>query len=134
MYCNPGLALFYLIFIVSIGSTLFIVTLFEYLHRPENFVLKSVAYGGFGVSLAIPMTHAFINEVVFNNYGDTFTMITSLDDYICCGIAYLFGLYVYTVRCPERHKPGNYNICGHSHQIWHCFVVLGIIFTYIGAL
>lgn len=34
MYCVPNLATFYLIFIVGIGVTLFIASLFEYLHRP----------------------------------------------------------------------------------------------------
>ena len=134
MYCTPMLATFYLIFIVTIGLSLFIITLFEYLHRPQNFVLKSCAYGGFGVSLVIPLSHAMINEIVYNNYGDNFSMVASLEEYIAVGISYLGGLYIYTVRCPERHKPGNYNICGHSHQIWHVMVVLGIIFTYMGAL
>lgn len=37
-------------------------------------------------------------------------------------------------RWPECNAPGKYDICGHSHQIWHCLVVLGIIFTYYGCL
>lgn len=37
-------------------------------------------------------------------------------------------------RCPERYHPGRYDICGHSHQIWHTFVMLAIIFTYLAAL
>ncbi|MCB0370680.1 MAG: hemolysin III family protein [Bdellovibrionales bacterium] len=37
-------------------------------------------------------------------------------------------------RCPERNNPGRYDICGHSHQIWHCLVVLGIVFTYFGCM
>lgn len=43
------------------GLSLFVVSLFEYLHRPENLTLKSLAYGGFGVSLSIPLAHAVIN-------------------------------------------------------------------------
>jgi adiponectin receptor len=45
-----------------------------------------------------------------------------------------FGTIFDLFRCPERNNPGKYNLCGHSHQIWHGFVVLGIIFTYLGAL
>lgn len=54
--------------------------------------------------------------------------------YLLLGASYLGGLYVYVTRCPERKNPGRYNTCGHSHQIWHGFVVLGIFFTYLGAL
>lgn len=116
------------------GFTLFVFSLFEYLHRPENLRMKSLAYGGFGVSLSIPLGHLMVNEVIFNNYGDPFSMKSSIGYYLLCGFFYLFGLYVYTVRCPERHRPGRFNVCGNSHQIWHCFVVLGIIATYFGAL
>lgn len=59
----------------------------------------------------------------------------SLIYYVFVGVFYLFGLYVYTVRCPERHyTPGKFNVCGNSHQIWHIFVLLGILATYMGAL
>jgi adiponectin receptor len=135
MYCNFSLVIFYLIFICSLGITLFILTLFKYLHRPENFVLKSLAYGGFAVSLAIPLGHGIVNEVIFNNYGDSFSIKSSMVYYVFGAISYIFGLYVYTVRCPERHyQPGKFNVCGNSHQIWHLLVVCGIISTYLGAL
>lgn len=61
-------------------------------------------------------------------------MSNSVPFYVASGFAYLFGLYIYAVRCPERNRPGQFNVCGHSHQIWHCLVVLGIIFTYVGVL
>jgi adiponectin receptor len=75
-----------------------------------------------------------INELVFDNYGDMFSMKSAIGYFLACGFFYLFGLYVYTVRCPERHHPGRFNVCGNSHQIWHGFVVLGVISTYFDAL
>ena len=134
MYCNFNLVIFYLTIICILGLSLFVLSLFEYLHRPENLKIKSLAYGGFGVSLSIPLAHAVINEVVYGNYGDMFSMKESIWYYALCGFFYLFGLYIYTNRCPERHHPGKYDVCGNSHQIWHGFVVLGILATYGGAL
>lgn len=84
--------------------------------------------------MAIPPIHMIINESLYDNYGDSFTFITALPFLILLGASYLGGLYVYTVRCPERYHPGKYNVCGQSHQIWHVMVVLGIIFTYMMAL
>lgn len=43
------------------GLTLFVISLFEYMHRPENLKIKSLSYGGFGVSLTIPLGHAIMN-------------------------------------------------------------------------
>lgn len=82
------------------GISLFIFTLFDYLHRPENLLMKALAYGGFGVSLSVTLIHQVINEVVFGNYGDSFRISNAIGYYLLCGFFYLFGLYVYTVRCP----------------------------------
>lgn len=71
---------------------------------------------------------------MFNNYGDPFEFSPSIPYYILLGASYLGGLTVYVKRCPERSNPGRYNVCGHSHQIWHACVVMGILFTYLGAL
>lgn len=37
-------------------------------------------------------------------------------------------------RCPERHAPGKFDLCGQSHQIWHLMVIMGIVFTYLMGL
>ena len=134
LYCNFQVAIFYLVIICSGALCLFFISFFEWIHQPQRANLKAALYGGFGLSLSIPLAHITINEVVYNNYGDSFQLTTSIPYYILLGASYLFGLYVYTVRCPERNRPGKFNVCGHSHQIWHCFVVFGIIFTYVAVL
>lgn len=37
---------------------------------------------------------------------------------------YIFGASLYALRFPEKWAPGNYDIVGHSHQIFHVFVVV----------
>lgn len=37
---------------------------------------------------------------------------------------YIFGAFLYAVRFPERVTPGGYDYFGHSHQIFHVFVVI----------
>lgn len=37
---------------------------------------------------------------------------------------YIFGAFLYAVRFPERVSPGAYDYVGHSHQIFHVFVVV----------
>lgn len=135
MYCNMSVAVLYLTLICIAGGVIFVISLFEWIHKLENGHMKAFLYGGFGISLSIPLTHLVLNETIFNKEGgDPFQILSSVPYYLLCGASYLYGLYVYTARCPERKRPGQFNLCGHSHQIWHCFVVLGIIFQYIAVL
>lgn len=97
MYCNMNLALFYLIIIAAIASTLFVTCLFDWIHREENRTYKAICFGGFGLFLAVPALHVVINEQFFSG-GDNFTMLTSLPFLLCIGLSYLSGLYVYTVK------------------------------------
>ncbi len=39
------------------------------------------------------------------------------------GLLYLIGAFIYASRIPERYFPGKLDIIGHSHQIWHLFVL-----------
>lgn len=135
MYCNLAVATIYLTLICMAGGIIFVISLFEWIHRLENANMKAFMYGGYGLSLSIPLTHLVLNQTVFNGANDaSFEFLPAVPYYILCGASYLYGLYVYTARCPERKRPGKFNVCGHSHQIWHCFVVLGVIFAYIGVL
>ncbi|KAJ9163054.1 hypothetical protein P3X46_022769 [Hevea brasiliensis] len=45
-------------------------------------------------------------------------------------IFYLTGTGFYVSRIPERLKPGWFDLAGHSHQIFHVFVVLGALAHY----
>lgn len=44
------------------------------------------------------------------------------------------GAIIYATKWPEKWSPGKYNLCWHSHMIWHIFIDIGIIFAYFGAL
>jgi adiponectin receptor len=61
-------------------------------------------------------------------------MFLTVPLYLGMGASYLLGLTIYAVRCPERYRPGHYDICGHSHQIWHLAVVVGIVLAYIATI
>ena len=56
------------------------------------------------------------------------------------GVGYITGAVLYALRIPERFRPGKFDIWGHSHQIFHVFVVLsafshfrGLVESYITA-
>lgn len=49
-------------------------------------------------------------------------------------LSYLIGTGFYVARVPERWRPGLFDLAGHSHQIFHVFVLLGALAHYGAAL
>lgn len=97
LYCNINLAIFYLSLIAIIATAVFIICLFEWIHKEGNKIYKALLFGGFGVFLIVPTSHMLINEYI-GNWGDNFTLVHCVPWIVCVGASYLFGLYVYTVQ------------------------------------
>ncbi len=129
-----AVALLYLSWTFLAALACFVICLFEWIHRPGNEKYRSVVFGSFGFSMAVPLSHLVLNEVWLDNYGDPYKFSSAGVYYALLIACYISGLYIFTVRCPERNNPGRYNLCGHSHQIWHVLVVLGIVFSYFGIM
>jgi len=64
-------------------------------------------YGGLGIGAAIPIVHLILYESYFKDPSDMYSTGPSVIYYVLVGVFYLGGLYIYTVRAPERFKPGN---------------------------
>jgi adiponectin receptor len=48
------------------------------------------------------------------------------------GVLYIVGATIYALRIPERFAPGNFDILGSSHQIFHGFVLAAAVTHFIG--
>ena len=46
------------------------------------------------------------------------------------GLVYIIGASLYVARIPERFKPGKFDICGASHQLFHFAVIIGCTMHY----
>jgi len=51
-------------------------------------------------------------------------------EYICGALIYVLGAVLYMTKVPERCKPGAFDICGHSHQLFHFCVVIACFVHY----
>lgn len=74
-----------------------------------------------GFSGIIPAVHALVS-----NWGSSH-IVVAIGYELLMGILYATGAVFYVTRIPERWKPGAFDIAGHSHQIFHIFVVLGAL-------
>lgn len=55
----------------------------------------------------------------------TTTMPPQLFWFAFGGYVYIQGAVLYVLRVPERCKPGAFDLCGASHQIFHVAVLCG---------
>ena len=98
LYCQMAVATIYLTWTFAAALACFVVCLFEWIHKPGNEKYRSVVFGSFGFSMAVPISHLVINEAFFDNYGDPYEFSSAGVYYAILISCYIVGLYVFTVR------------------------------------
>jgi len=132
-YCQPLYYQMYLSFISVASLIVFFVSLCDFIHSEPYRKMKDLMYGGLGIFAGLPMFHLIYLSVTSPEQSDNLNFVSSLPYFLAVGVSYLGGLVIYSFKIPERFSPGKFDIYGHSHQIWHCCVLLGVIFTYFVA-
>ena len=61
-YCNQSMAFPYVGLILTTCTSVFLMSLTDWFHRPEHLHIKSWIYGMLGVSAGFPLIHLAINE------------------------------------------------------------------------
>lgn len=119
--CNPYSRFFYLSSISVLGILAIITLLSPSLSAPRFRSFRATLFLSMGFSGVIPTVHALVlywgNQHIFVALGYELAM----------AIFYASGAAFYVSRIPERWKPGKFDLAGHSHQIFHVFVVLGAL-------
>jgi adiponectin receptor len=98
LYCQMAVATIYLTWTFAAALACFVVCLFEWIHKAGNEKYRSVVFGSFGFSMAVPISHLVINEAFFDNYGDPYEFSSAGVYYAILISCYIVGLYVFTVR------------------------------------
>ena len=129
-HCEPFLRNAYLTFITAFAVSVFLYSLTSDFHIPERRTLRGSLFLCLGLSASIPIFHL----VFFKNSVRGFEAMPRLIFWYIGGISYVSGALMYINRIPERFKPGNFDIFGSSHQIFHCLIVVGVITHYLGCL
>jgi len=132
-YCQPMFYQFYLFFTGAPCFIVFVTSMMDFIYTEKYRKMKGFMYGGLGLLTAFPLVHLCFNSMQVSPENDYLPFVDALPYYILMGASYLGGLSIYLSRCPERYRPGKYDLCGHSHNLWHGCVVLGVILTYLGA-
>jgi adiponectin receptor len=86
---------------------------------------RTLTFIALGLSAVVPVGHVVLSR------GLTYAREMMGFSYIVAGGAsYIFGAVLYAARIPESLYPGKFDYFGSSHQIFHCFVLLGSWFQF----
>ncbi|XP_058115640.1 heptahelical transmembrane protein ADIPOR1 [Magnolia sinica] len=126
--CDPHWQFIYLALITTMGI-LTVLTLLSPTHSTGAFrAFRACLFLAMGFSGIIPALHA-----VSVNWSEPRCAITLAYE-LAMALSYVTGTLFYVSRIPEKWKPGMFDLAGHSHQIFHVFVILGALAHYGAAL
>ncbi|KAL1326324.1 hypothetical protein HN51_036397 [Arachis hypogaea] len=120
-FCNPPVRLLYMTSISLLGVLSIITLLAPALSAPRFRPFRASIFLAMGFSGVIPAIHALLL------HWDHSPVLVALGYEVVMAVLYATGAVFYVTRIPERWKPGAFDIAGHSHQIFHTFVVLGAL-------
>lgn len=120
-YCQPLFSILYLTSITILGILAIITLLAPSLSSPRFRTFRASVFLAMGFSGLIPAVHAAAL------HWDHPQVLVALGYEVLMGILYATGAWFYVSRVPERWKPGFFDLAGHSHQIFHVFVVGGAL-------
>ncbi|KAK6944310.1 AdipoR/hemolysin-III-related, partial [Dillenia turbinata] len=120
-YCNPYSRILYLTSISIFGVTAIVTLLAPVFSSPHFRSFRAAIFLTMGFLGVIPAAHS-----VVLHWGHPHIFV-AIGYELLMGVLYAVGTAFYVSRVPEKWKPGAFDIAGHSHQIFHVFVVAGAL-------
>ncbi|KAL3629756.1 hypothetical protein CASFOL_026978 [Castilleja foliolosa] len=118
---HPYYLLLYLSSITLVGILVVITLLAPALSDARFRPFRAALFLCMGFLGVIPATHAVVL------HWDHPQIRWSLGYEVVMGALYGVGAVFYVARVPERWRPGAFDVVGHSHQIFHVFVVMAAL-------
>ncbi|KAL3535913.1 hypothetical protein ACH5RR_004374 [Cinchona calisaya] len=122
--CSRHWQLVYLIGITLMGICTIITLLTPAFSTGKYRAFRAILFMSMGLFGLVPAIHA-----VVVNWNDPHRNVILCYEAVMA-LAYIIGTMFYISRIPERWKPGFFDLTGHSHQIFHVFVILGALAHY----
>ncbi|KAJ5110238.1 hemolysin-III related protein [Penicillium argentinense] len=120
-YCAPTLRNVYWSMIACGCATTAVILLSPWFCDEEWRSLRLFSCIAIGLSAVAPISHAGYL------WGYDYLLGIGVPYYLLEGVLLLVGCFVFRTRIPESFFPGQFDIWGHSHTLWHIFVVLSIV-------
>ena len=85
---------------------------------------RAALFTAFGASVLIPKVGLELWK------DERYTLEPNLLPFGMALLAYVIGMFFYVSKIPECFSNGKFDYLGSSHQIFHCFVLLGVGITF----
>lgn len=122
--CSPYWQIVYLSGITIMGLFTITTLLSPVFSTGRYRSFRAVLFMSMGFFGLVPAVHA-----VILNWDEPERNVTLAYE-LAMALSYLIGTMFYVTRIPERWRPGFFDLAGHSHQIFHVFVILGALSHY----
>lgn len=114
---------------VSITCAVVLAVMFSpFFMKPESQFLRTIVFGTLACSVLMPMIY------LGSQRDMTYLSDYSMMPWALGMLTYMVGAVIYANRAPEKCKPGVFDYCGASHQIFHCLVVVGALIHFSASL
>lgn len=127
--CHPALRTLYIISITLLGVAAAAASLAPAFQAPALRPLRAALFASMGASGLVPVAHKL---VLYGRRREEAVVTAGYEALM--GALYGLGAVVYAARVPERWFPGRFDLVGHSHQLFHLFVVAGAYAHYRGGV
>lgn len=115
---HPSMRFGFICLTSVLGSACTLVSLLDRFRMREWRPYRAAIFVAYGLSGTLPI---LAGSGVFG-YSETCLRAGTNWLYTEAGL-YIFGAALYALRFPEKSAPGRFDYLGHSHQIFHLFVV-----------
>ncbi|WOL18323.1 hypothetical protein Cni_G27117 [Canna indica] len=122
--CHPTVRCLYISAITALGLVAIVTLLVPALSSPRFRPFRATVFLAMGFSGIVPAVHAMCLNWDYREAHIALTLEAVM------GLAYASGAGVYVGRIPERWRPGEFDLVGHSHQIFHVLVLVGALTHY----
>jgi adiponectin receptor len=127
--CDRALQLLYMGSITALGAAAVTASLVPAFQAPELRPLRAALFSCMGASGVVPIAHKLL---LYS--GTAPGAVASAGYEALMGTLYALGVAVYAARVPERWAPGRFDLVGHSHQLFHLFVIAGAYAHYLAGV
>ena len=128
-YCSAFSRYLHMTIVSALCVGIVIASVWNKLSTPQYRPLRTLMFVLFGLYGVIPAVQVVLREGLTNaatSYSGAWL--------IAMAMIYIGGAGLYVARIPERFNPGKFDICMHSHQLFHVCVVIAAWVHYDGIL
>jgi predicted membrane channel-forming protein YqfA (hemolysin III family) len=143
-FCHPRTQQLYLVAASALGIPKVLACMTDTYMQGHYTYIRVGAFIAFGLLGLVPLAHALLRfsmmtdvaadgALAFDAVAEQNVRTWSLAGHVgTMGCAYLLGTVIYVTHFPEVIRPGRFDNCCSSHQLWHLSILAAAYILWLG--